>query len=139
MVPGCIPRVYIPASQGYLRVVKGGYGPHGAHCGHAGSVCTPFEMRMCTFCIDVEEERPLRALGGASSPQDILLFPGETGLIWSRNPAQRVTLHKESLNPSTPPEVVSRPLKATARLFTAERTFQSPLVLPGLLTKTVRK
>ena len=62
-------RVYMPPYPGYLRMLKRGYEPHGAHCDHAGTMCTPSGCRMCTFITEVGGERPLRRGRRLSSQQ----------------------------------------------------------------------
>ena len=106
---GGIPRCICLPYRCYLRVFKACYGPcgaHGAHCVQCvhGSGCGKY-----TFNTRVEEGRPLRKGKVPLFPQNIPLLRAGTGAFWSTIPLQRVPLHKESQNLSTPPKSVLDP------------------------------
>jgi len=62
-----------------------------------------------TFNSGVEEERDIRQGRGPFSSLRITRLSQETVQYGQRNPLQKATAHKEVLNLSTPPKVLSRP------------------------------
>jgi len=132
--PWCLPPTlgYTPPLQPYLRVWFKPVMSLGPRCAHYGQHVHDPGCGNYTFSPGVEEESLLWVGKVPSSPQNKPLSPAETARKRPRNPAQKALLHKDDENLSTPPEVLSGPPQGkTPPFLTAERTSQSPLVLPG--------
>ena len=63
---------------------------------------TFFKQPICTFSSAGEEKRPLHKGKCLFAPQEITLFPEETGQKGRRNPLQKALSHKDGQNPLTP-------------------------------------